>query len=329
MDYIGLTAKFPVNRPLTDSEIAHHLPQSRPSRSAPLYQLSVIKMNSTYLECCDKYFGDKGFLTVLSAFCIGIAFCMLCLSMWVLIKCTADWPTASDGYRKELIFCFIAFPILIIFMSVLIYLNYRSLRKEIFCFTHYPIRFNRKTRKVHVFRFDGTVMTEDWDKLYFTLCESKFGNWEVRGHRLDEDKKTVLETFALTYFGHYDVDRENPLIWAQWEFVRRYMEEGPEKLAGQVEWVMDIAEKRETFARGFWRQYAEFAPIPPVAWLMSPLLFIYNIGRWIATRTSKIPVWPEEIEKECKIVPNDPYIRDAQHLAKPEDHVQEKAACLE
>jgi hypothetical protein len=39
------------------------------------------------------------------------------------------------------------------------------------------------------------------------------------------------------------------------------------------------------------------------------------IGRVIAMPTCKIPVWPQEIEEECKIEPDDPYIRDAQHLA--------------
>jgi hypothetical protein len=43
------------------------------------------------------------------------------------------------------------------------------LRKESFAYTHYPMRFNRKTRTVHVFRPNGTVLSVPWDQLYFTL----------------------------------------------------------------------------------------------------------------------------------------------------------------
>jgi hypothetical protein len=200
--------------------------------------------------------------------------------------------------------CLIATPI---FWGV-----YWLLRKEIFRYTHYPMRFNRKTRKVHVFRLDGTIMTEDWDKLYFTLGEGQPRTYEVRGHRLAEDGITVLETFALAFHSTL----YSPMLCSQWEFIRRYMEDGPEKLVGQVEHVMDIADKRETFWNGFHRHMAEYASIPPLAWLLSPLLFLGSITRWVAMQTSKIPVWPAEIEAESQIEPGDPYIRDAQHLAK-------------
>jgi hypothetical protein len=40
-----------------------------------------------------------------------------------------------------------------------------------------------------------------------------------------------------------------------------------------------------------------------------------SIGRWIAHQTCTLPVWPEEVEKECAIEPNDPHQRDRDHLA--------------
>lgn len=48
---------------------------------------------------------------------------------------------------------------------------------------------------------------------------------------------------------------------------------------------------------------------------MGPSCFLMSIGRWIAHQTCTLPVWPEEVEKECAIEPNDPHQRDRDHLA--------------
>ncbi|EGD03646.1 hypothetical protein B1M_15475 [Burkholderia sp. TJI49] len=45
--------------------------------------------------------------------------------------------------------------------------------------------------------------------------------------------------------------------------------------------------------------------------LLSPIFFVTSLGRWFAMRTSKIPVWPAEIEAECTVDSFDPYLRDA------------------
>jgi hypothetical protein len=306
MDYVGLLSKYPVNRALTVEEVEHYLPQTKPSRSRPLYQLSVIRMNSTYLECVDKFFGWKGGFS-------SMAFASLFLTFGFFIAVTFSEIVRPEGIRPDMLW----FALEIFILCIVVYLMFRSvLIKECFQYTHYPIRFNRKTRMVHVFRQDGTVMSESWDLLFFTLCREKDDNWDVRGHRLADDRRTVVETFSLPYTGVLDDDESDPFIWGQWEFVRRYMEDGPAELIGQVEHVMDVAEKREAFTEGFFRLLAMFAMNTFVVILMSPFSFFYALGRWICMHTGKIPYWPAEIEAECQIEPDDPYILDAKHPAK-------------
>ncbi|MFS2005508.1 hypothetical protein ACEN9F_17930 [Duganella sp. CT11-25] len=58
MDFLGLVVRYPANRPLSDQERAHHLKQKQGLNIEPHYQLSVVKMNSTYLESVDKWFGS-------------------------------------------------------------------------------------------------------------------------------------------------------------------------------------------------------------------------------------------------------------------------------
>jgi hypothetical protein len=56
-----------------------------------------------------------------------------------------------------------------------------------------------------------------------------------------------------------------------------------------------------------------------LSFLFFPLTLMYAIGRWVAMRTSKQPVWPAEIEAECAIAPDDPYLVDAEHVPERDD----------
>ena len=202
--------------------------------------------------------------------------------------------------------------------GIMLWIGSHFFRKEMFRYTHYPTRFNRKTRKVYRFRDDGTIMVEDWDKLFFHLAAIpelfKYSAQEVRVHRLSEDGETVLDTFALPYSD----EAHAPHLLTQWEFVRQYMEEGPEKLVGQVDVVQDIADRRQGFWAGFSRYHASMVGQYMVPGLIiAPLTLFYAVGRWIAMRVCIIPVWPAEVEAECKIEPDDPYIRDRDNLADP------------
>ncbi|WP_413496483.1 DUF6708 domain-containing protein, partial [Morganella psychrotolerans] len=93
--------------------------------------------------------------------------------------------------------------------------------------THYPIRFNRKTRMVYAFRTDGTIISAPWDTIYFTSGLGRFKapteGYYLSGHILSDDKKTIIDTFCLPESDIYKED-----LIPHWEFIRRYMEEGVE-----------------------------------------------------------------------------------------------------
>ncbi|WP_331710064.1 DUF6708 domain-containing protein, partial [Mangrovibacter phragmitis] len=94
----------------------------------------------------------------------------------------------------------------------------RILLKEWFRYTHYPVRFNRKTRQVHIFQVSGEIITVPWNKIYFTTNRQRLNECIV-GHILAEDNDTVLNTFS---FGHVGTRDE---LSRYWEFIRCYMEE--------------------------------------------------------------------------------------------------------
>lgn len=98
--------------------------------------------------------------------------------------------------------------------------------EEPFAYTHYHIRLNRSTRMIHVFRVDGTVLSVKWNDVFSCLVHAGQGFWNIVGHVLDKDGKTIKETFPLTVFnGGSEVAKDQ--LRQYWEFARRYMAEGP------------------------------------------------------------------------------------------------------
>jgi hypothetical protein len=161
---------------------------------------------------------------------------------------------------------------------------------------------------VHFFRLDGTVLTEDWEKIYATVCKAEDGDvWEVRLHVLRPDEPVMVrETFALGYYG----SPTGPNVLAQWEFIRRYMEEGPEKVLPLLEDIdiHDIVTRYEEYWRGFKLLTMQ------LGFALVPLTLPAAVCRWVAMQTCDIPQWPEEIESQCLIEENDPYEVDARRL---------------
>lgn len=310
MEFSGLLVKYHINRPLTEQERAHHLQQKRRLNLEPHYQLSVIAMNSTYLESVDKWFAWKGVLTAVASLLLAL-FGWMALAILSLTAHSAAVDRLNDGSTH------IANGLgIVAAISLLGWPCVWLLRKESFAYTHYPLRFNRKTRMVHVFQLDGTTISVPWDEIFFTL--GKMGTqWEVRGHVLDADRDTVRATFALScvrVLSDPDIDpgtkqfSNQDLVRSHWEFIRRYMEEGPKHLSGQVQFCMPVDGRRESAKGGAQRVFANFAEAPVLLWLVVfPLCAIISLFRILAMRTSRIPSWPKNIDEVCIIAVDDPF----------------------
>ena len=314
MEFSGLIGRYPVNRSLTEQEQAHQLYQRRRLDLTPHYQLSVIKMNSTFLETVDKWYGWKGSATTITAAVLVVLVGMfgwmgvelILEGMGILSSNLEAHVAIGNGLGMLAVLCVFSWGVIWI------------LRKESFAFTHYPVRYNRKNRTVHFFRTDGTVLSYPWDKLFFTLGYIPVSKlWEVRAHILDADRMTVRETFALSYSGTLAAGDVAPdatdfsstdFVRAHWEFIRRYMEDGPEEISKQVQFCMPVDQQRESVRLSFERIFANFAGAPVLIYIvMFPFCFIISLFRIFAIHTSKIPSWPAEIEASCTVEPNDPY----------------------
>lgn len=314
MELTGLLVRYPSGGPLTKAERIRQLKQKKKLDIEPRYQLCVIRMNSTFLESVDKWYGWKGMLSTVSIilllmFNMGIGF-LVFRDIFRALDIVMVEPNRKPGL-----------PLALLMSCVLLIADafvFWFLKKESFAYTHYPIRFNRKTKMVHVFRTDGTVLSVQWSSLFFTLGHlPQWDEWEIRGHVLEEDGVTIKESFALSYVGSlYPADKSldcvepSPLdfVRAHWEFIRRYMEDGPQAVSSQVEFCLPITTRRESFYVGFHRIFANIAHAPWILFLfMAPLCLVFSVSRVFAIRTSKIPRWPADIDATCAIEPGDPY----------------------
>ena len=303
MDYYGLSPRFKLNRSLNQAEREYQLKQHEAidlNGQSLVPDIKVISINSGYLEMVDKYYSAKGVLSLIGAF----SFFMSLGGLIFLIITIPGIGWRFTGTERNLLVVILLFTPVIIFSFII-------LKTEWFAWTHYPIRFDRRNRLVHIIRLNGSAYSVPWEKVFFTsgLSHRKDGNkdYYISGHVLAEDNDTVTETFCLpaTHSDRKQLERH-------WEFVRRYMEEGPESVAGVVDFCLPIAKKREGYRFGLLCLLSGFNGAPLFLFpLLFPLGLIFSIPRYIAMITSRVPVWPESIESLCPVDKNDPYFIDA------------------
>lgn len=309
MYYLGIMPKFKVSRPLLEDEKSNRLPVDKALELEPTSGLSVTRMNSTYLELADKFYPYKG-----TAAAFGLTVFFLGFFSIIAFSYTAFWDKLDRTLSSEPMELF-ALLVLFVMMLFILVMGIWLAKIDCFRFTHYPIRLNRKTRTVYVLRLDGTVLEAPWDDLYITiepaaLSRQIVDGWDLRAHVMADDGETVLETFAFGYIS----DPDN--LKHYFEYLRLYMDEGPEAIAPYTLDCLDIVDKKETAWFGFKRFCLNWGYLFFVI-IMFPLIVIVAIARAFAMATCKIPRWPIEVEAACPIEKGDPWVRDAStHPAK-------------
>ncbi|QEM82961.1 DUF6708 domain-containing protein [Halomonas binhaiensis] len=308
MDYAGLdyrNIRFPVDRPLTEDERAKRYHQKTPSNAPPMDFLSVIKCNNHYIELVDRWYSIKGFNTW-----FGVCVALGGLFFATMIVLAFFWAPVTDQ-RAALWFMMI---VLLPISLGLVWGGWWLIRTECGRWTHYPMRLNRKTRQVHFFRQNGTVLMVPWDDLFLTLGEEKSPlsgtTYDLRAHMLDTDGETVLESFSLGY--------PSPLGNAEsidkfWAFLQPYMEaeDGVERtwhhLKENIGYLVPVDGRKEGWRWSIARSFMLAAHWPYLQLVFSPFFGLNAVGRMLAMWTSKVPEWPAEVEQESQVDADDPY----------------------
>lgn len=291
---------FLVNRMLNDYEREHRFDIKKSASDKAHYDLSLIRFNSTFTECVDKWYSMRGFVAMAGSVVSALMIYLICVSSYELF---------FEGYQENLA--------LLLLGAVILWWSAKFLVSDAFTYTHYPIRFNRKTRQVYAFRRDGTVFKAGWDELYWTIYNTKVGlgggDLNVMGHLLDKDGITVKESIGLSLVDAGEAGRQN--LRQFFEFFRLYMEEGPGAALEALKptpliMLPPIDRQRESWFFGWERLTGGMRGLPLLQLLFQPFLLPISLFRWIVMHTSKIPQWPQWVEDECRIEPDDPWRRE-------------------
>ncbi|SEF73893.1 DUF6708 domain-containing protein [Marinobacterium lutimaris] len=309
MDYAGLdyrNIRFSVDRSLTKIERKNQYSRNRKTNAKPTDFLSVIEINSNYIDLVDRWYSIKGFNTWLGACVVLIGF-----SFATMIAVAPFMTPIADEPGAMWFMLIFLLPVSLL----LAWGGWWLIRTECGRYTHYPMRLNRKTGQVHFFRQNGTVLTVPWDSLFITLGEAKSSltgtTYDLRVHVLDLDGKTVRESFSL---GYPSILGNAESIDRFWAFIQPYMEahDGIERtwqhLKQKTGYLLPIEGRKEGWRWSIVQNYAWSGYWPWLQLIASPVLGLNAIGRMIAMWSCKQPEWPAEVERESTIDVDDSYV---------------------
>lgn len=302
----GWYPQFSKSRPLTAQEEADHLPFGHKQDVIPEDGVGLIHFNSTWMEFVDRGFKIKG-----SSATLAFLFCELILlgtffgGIFLAFRSTQEFSLATY-------FILTAGEGAFLFLAYFVWRN--LLRFDLFAYTHNPIRFNRKTGKIHVFRHNGPggVLSVPWGdpSLYFHIGHGMQNKVlrDLRCHVLDASQ-SVRDTFTV---GH-STD-EDLRIREQWEFIRRYMEQGPAHVVDDpLDGVITLSLKPSWKNCYMWVCFSMGQSLFPLRHVLFPLYGALTLTRWLTFRTCKEPVWPADIQAEGAMEPG-----DLHHWPEPE-----------
>ena len=293
----GWLTRYKVNRPLNKYELSSDL-KVLDAINLPPIDKGVVKMNGSYMEYVDRYFVWRGWAAM---GCIVIA--AVCLYFVLLFGLTIYSPIAGRVPSSEQVFD--GWFATVLFSLFVIWLCIFAIKKDFFCYTHYPIRFNRKNRKIYIFQHNGPggVIDIDWEKSYWIVGKIRDGwhsSYDLRCHILDNDG-LIRHTFSVGGESSYRAE-----ILQHWEMIRRYMEESPAALPFPPLHLFTSTEP--TLLNCFLIQVGAVSGFNGLKSLPY-LVFgsIWAFFRWISQKTCRTPRWPAEVEAVCQIAEDDPY----------------------
>ena len=273
---------------------------------------SLYSYNDKYIDLRTPNDEKRGAITIFLGFAYGFVTYMF-LSMGAIsaekIISGHNHSGAQLGISDYLILTL--FPL---FWPAILYIllkyTFRFLLMESFTARRIIVRFNRITRKVYLLRPKhlGGIRIMDWDKTEILIDKNMSelegtGGFVIlvwdRGDGVDLEG-TPTDNIEVTFVGK--PTRNASELLAFWEYIRRYMEEGPaaapapEKLICKFPWPwLSLKAARgldSSFIRT--RELRIFVLLNLLLW---PVILIHATGHWLSLLLCYEPRFPKVIEK--------------------------------
>ncbi|MFC3278943.1 DUF6708 domain-containing protein [Xanthomonas fragariae] len=269
----------------------------------PEDSLSLISFNSNFAEFVDRTFKIKGMSATAGA---GAAVLFLALMSFFI----ASLIVRDPGSAFENIFGFV---MALFILSWGAFFG-KFISAMIFFLIHTIQCASAEMKAIFIFSTQRPwgVVTVPWgsDSVYFHIGHGAQNKnlRDLRCHILDEHG-WISGTYTV---GHSTDDELR--VREQWEFIRRYMELGPERAVDHpLDGVITLSVKPSWRNCYMWVCFAMGTNLFPLRHALFPIYGLLTLTRWLTFKTCKEPVWPKEVQAGCAIQPN-----DLHHWPEPE-----------
>jgi hypothetical protein len=264
---------------------------------------SLYAQNKRYLDFRTPYDEKRGLITILACCCGGILPLVLPYIVIEIPKIlfTGIGPKGTPLDSNDYILVSLFMLVLSFFPLGFIYLAKKFFCLEIFVQRRLLVRFDRVNRKVYLHRprYAGGIVALDWDKVIVSTYKgpSYIGLPLILTWYAEDVPNGAGET---TLLGRNS--RDNTELCDRWEFIRRFMEIGPDAvprqwLIGKTPWPW-----RSLFSTlgGVWPLF-----MPSLRFLLLPMLLVlpaalfYAFFNWLSLLLCWEPVFPRAIRKAC------------------------------
>lgn len=236
----------------------------------PVDNDTTIQFNSTYVEVLDKAYNWRGEVNFFAVGLLGLGFFMMGLMVAIALSVL------------DIISVF-AIILALGFCGLLFILYKNLLKKDLFGYTYYPIRFNRRNRKIYVFKTKDDIREYSWDELKIAVTKVHTGDirkkeYDIRFNQVDKNG-VIIDAFCMHcllqtsmekyekdgkyYFNNFEIEGVN--LISNWEYIRHYMQEDIAKSHKVVRGLIPLDKKRESL----WQMIK-------VSWFFSPKIYDYT-----------------------------------------------------
>ena len=280
-----LAQRYRNNRPLTEYERRADLRQFDSSTFTPIDK-GIIYIDDNCIEYVDRHFRYRGWaLMGASVFIsLGIIFIVAILHATMSLVDRVGSLASGDTYAIA--------GLIAVVLGFLAFVFWKLLLRDILRYQYYPVRFDRISQQVHVFTGKGAkVVSASWQDVKFIIGRDKpMGpgegyTYDLRGLVMRGDQ--VVHTFAVGS----DSGRDPAITLAQWEMIRRFMEEGRSALPFPPLQLYTSVEP--SFRNAFIIHVSSAGE--GLMLIALPLTLPWALFRFLAMKLCRKPIWPAAV----------------------------------
>ncbi|OOV89368.1 MULTISPECIES: DUF6708 domain-containing protein [unclassified Pseudomonas] len=273
---------------------------------------SLYAYNDTYIDLRTPNDEKRGLITIFLGGIGWLVFYPLVATAYISItRIFAGFYSVEDPINWSEYFFLIGFP-LFFWGMLFIYLKYafRYLRLESFTARRIIVRFNRITRKVYLLRpkYLGGIRIMDWDKAEVVIDKNMTeldgtGGFVIvawdKSNGADQQGNPT-DDMEAAFVGK--PTRNASELLAFWEYIRRYMEDGPaaapppKKLISKFPWPWNSFKAAWGLDTRF-LQHSGLWVFVLINVLLLPVVLIHGTGHWLSLLLCYEPRFPRVIEE--------------------------------